>query len=102
MRVRLTRQARRDLFAIWNHIADQSSSTADALLRRLAQRYQQLSSFPYRGMPRPDLLPRVRMLVVERWLVFYLVKPDAVLILRIVDGARDLSSISIVPDEKEP
>ena len=39
------------------------------------------------------------MLVVERWLVFYLVRSDAVLVLRIIDGTRDLSAISIAPDQ---
>lgn len=101
MSVRLAPQARRDLFAIWHHIADQSPSAADGAVRRIEQRYQRLSDFPYLGTARPDVLAGVRMLVIERWLVFYLVKPNSVLILRIVDGSRDLSNIPIVPDEDE-
>lgn len=99
MRVRLTQQARSDLLAISDHLTEQGGSSADAVLRRIAQRYKQLSLFPNRGTPRPDLLAGVRMLLVERWLVLYLVGRDAVLILRIVDGARNLSAISIAPDE---
>lgn len=82
MRVRLTPQARTDLLTIFDHIADQSSKgTANTVLRRIAKGYQQLSLFPHRGTARPDLLAGVRILVVERWLVLYLVKNDAVLIL---------------------
>jgi toxin ParE1/3/4 len=101
MRVSLTSKARRDLFAIWHHIADQSPSAADGVVRRIEQRYRRLSFFLYRGTARPDVLAGVRMLVLERWLVFYLVKPDSVLILRIVDASRDLSNVSIVSDEDE-
>jgi len=71
MRVRLTRQARSDLLAISDHLTDQGRGNADIVLRRIAQQYDQLSLFPYRGVARPDLLAGVRMLVVERWLVFY-------------------------------
>ena len=99
MRVRLTRLARSDLLAISDHLTDQGHSNSDAVLRRIAARYQQLSLFPNRGAPRSDLLAGVRMLVVERWLVFYLVRSDAVLVLRIIDGTRDLSAISIAPDQ---
>lgn len=99
MRVRLTLQARRDLFAIWHHIADQSSVAADAVVRRIARRYLRLSAFPHRGVARPDLHSHARMLVVERWVVLYRVQSEEVLIVRIVDGARDLSRLSMPNDD---
>jgi len=98
MRVRLTQKARSDLIAISDHLTEQGSANADTVLRRIAGRYQQLSVFPNRGAARPDLLAGVRLLVVERWLVFYLVKPDAVLVLRIVDGAQDLTRLVLPPE----
>lgn len=101
MQVRLTPQARLDLFAIWHHIADQSQGAADAVVRRIAQRYQRLSSFPHRGVARPDLHSDARALVIERWIIFYRVRSDVVQVVRIVDGTRDLSNISIAPDEDE-
>ena len=99
MRVRLTRLARSDLLAISDHLTKQSEADADSVLRQIAQRYQQLSLFPNRGTPRSDILAGVRMLVVERWLVLYMVGPDVVVILRIVDGSRDLSRLSVPNDD---
>ncbi|MBC7580568.1 MAG: type II toxin-antitoxin system RelE/ParE family toxin [Tardiphaga sp.] len=99
MRVRLTRLARSDLLAISDYLTQPSEAGADSVLRRIAQRYQQLSLFPNRGTPRSDILAGVRMLVVERWLVLYMVGPDVVVILRIVDGSRDLSRLSVPNDD---
>jgi toxin ParE1/3/4 len=101
MWVRLTPQARRDLFAIWHHIADQSLSAADAVVRRVEQRYLRLSDFPDRGVPRPDLHIDARALIIERWVILYRVLSQEVQVVRIVDGTRNLPDISIVPDEDE-
>jgi hypothetical protein len=35
------------------------------------------------------------MLVIERWLALYRIEQDGVQIVRIVDGARDLTKISL-------
>lgn len=101
MRVRLTSQARNDLLQIWDYI-DRSGSgerVADRVLRRLDTRIRQLADFPNRGVIRSDLDIDARMLVIERWVVFYRVLPNGISISRIIDGARDVSRISLPSDD---
>lgn len=42
---------------------------------------------------RDDLLPGVRAWAVGDYLIFYRIEPDAVEILRILHGARDLDEL---------
>lgn len=49
-----------------------------------------LSDHPQLGTPRPEIDAQARMLVAKRWLLFYRVEPDAITVVRIIDGVRDL------------
>ena len=96
MRVRLTQKARSDLIAISDHITEQGSVNADTVLRRIAGRYQQLC-FSKSGCG-PTRSSRRRPHACRRAMArFYLVKPDTVPVLRIVDGAQDLSKLKLPP-----
>ncbi|MBI5323187.1 type II toxin-antitoxin system RelE/ParE family toxin [Bradyrhizobium sp.] len=94
-RVRYTHQARTDLIDIWIHIATDSQATADRCLERIESRCRDLADFPALGPERPDIAPDARMLVIDRWLALYRIEDDNVRIVRVVDGARDLTRISI-------
>ena len=94
-RVRYTYQARADLIDIWMRIANDSQATADRCLERIEARCQELAAFPALGPERPDIVPDARMLVIERWLALYRIEGDDVRIVRVVDGARDLTRISM-------
>ncbi|ABD87770.1 type II toxin-antitoxin system RelE/ParE family toxin [Rhodopseudomonas palustris] len=93
--VRYTRKARQDLIDIWRHIAAESPATADQCLDRIEARCKQLAAFPEIGRERRDIAPDARMLVVERWIAIYRVVEQGVQIVRIVDGARDLSRLAL-------
>lgn len=79
------------------HIAANSLATADRCLERIEARRRDLIAFPALGPERPDIGPDARMLVIDRWLALYRIDGGDVQIVRVVDGARDLSSISM-PD----
>lgn len=49
-----------------------------------------LADFPELGRSRVDLRPGVRAWVIGSYVLFYEVEADAVLILRILHGARDI------------
>ena len=89
-----TKEAREDLLDLWGHIAaDRSENFADRILDRITEACDVLADHPELGRARPEIDPEARALVVERWLALYRLKPDGPQIVRVVDGARDLSRI---------
>lgn len=93
--VRHTKRARQDLIDIWLQIAIRDEATANRVLDAIAARCAQLADFPKMGRSRSDIAPEVRALVIERWLALYRLVPGGVQIVRIVDGARDLSRLAL-------
>ncbi len=98
MRLRYTDSARSDLLDIWLLIASRDVSTAEAVARKIGTRCARLAQFPRSGRARPEVAPDIRSLVVERWVVLYRVAQGHVDIVRIVDGARNLSDLDL-PNE---
>ena len=96
--VRITKSAERDL----NRAADyiefslKNPSAADSLIDEAEKAVSSLSHMPER-CPRPRDLALAakgyRCLLVEKYLVFYVVAGDTVQIRRIIYGRRDYSSL---------
>lgn len=86
-----TNKARQDLLDIWRYIAVQNPIIADKVFDRLENACQPLRHSPHLGRLRPEIGENVRCLVIDRWLVLYRVIKVGVEIVRIVDGARDLT-----------
>jgi toxin ParE1/3/4 len=91
--VRRTRRAEADLVDIWIYIAADSPAAAERVIRRLEAAEGRLAQFPEMAPLREELLPGVRAWAVGEYLIFYRVDPDAVEILRILHGARDLGDL---------
>lgn len=94
MKVRLSRQASADLEGIADWIATDNPSRAFTFVQELRQRCTTLSEHPRRfpvatEQSRSDL----RKMTHKRYIVFYRVHGDSVEIVRIVNGARDLSAL---------
>lgn len=90
---RLTPLAEADLRAIWQTIAHDSQTAADALLIRLLARLDLAASQPLMGMARPELSPTARLLVEGSYIVIYEPAPFGVLAVAIVHGMRDPQSL---------
>ena len=89
----ITKQARRDLLEIWEHIADDNPSSADRLLDMLDARINRLAEHPFLGPARPDIRRDLRYLVCDNYLVLYRVLDDVVEVVRVLHGARNLTAI---------
>ena len=97
--VRFTSQAREDLLEIWVYVTTHSSETiADRVYDAIERSCRRLSDHPQVGRVRPEIHQQARSLVVERWLVLYRAVEDGVEIVRIIDGARDLTAIDWAHD----
>lgn len=100
IRVVWSPQAREDLLAIYVDIGLDSITAAERIYAVLLERAQQLRQTPRMGMRRPEIAPSTRVLVEGSYLILYQTQPDtdegpleAVEVVRIVHGHRDLSRI---------
>ncbi len=92
-KVRRLAKARADVDEIWFTIALDSDRAAERVIKRIAEAEDRLADFPELGAPRPDISPHARHWPVGDYLILYRIASDAVEIVRIVHGARDLSDL---------
>jgi toxin ParE1/3/4 len=91
--IRRTAQARVDLIEIWLYLGERSPAAADRILDAIERLFRMLASHPLIGRERPELSPGIRSFVVMSWVVSYRAQPDAIEIVRVLHGARDLDAI---------
>jgi toxin ParE1/3/4 len=95
-----TPRAEEDLFEIYTFIALDNPGAADRVLLQLQSGIEALALNPFLCQRRPDIAPSARILVEHPYLVLYETHPDygedpvsEVVIVRIVDGRRDLNNL---------
>jgi len=95
-----TPRAQEDLIEIYLFIGVDNRTAADRIFEGLRSRVQSLIHYPRLGVRRPDIRPSTRLLIEGTYLILYETRPDkdegpieAVEIIRIVDGRRNLSNI---------
>lgn len=89
-RILLRPRAKADLAEIWDYIAEDSETRADAFIEAIDQKLQLLSERPNMGRSRAELLEGVRSVSVGRYVIFYAPLKDGVDVVRVLHGARDL------------
>ena len=84
--------AAQDAAEIWAYIADDNLSAANRLLARLDRTFQLLSTQPLIGQAVENIAPHLRFIPIGSYLIFYRAIDDGVEIVRILHGARDITS----------
>jgi toxin ParE1/3/4 len=92
-----TSRAEEDLIEIWLYVAQDNPAAADRLLDRIDDKLRQLSIMPSSGVPRDDLLPGLRHLLIGSFLAFYRSDEMVVTVLRIMHGRRNITAEDVVP-----
>lgn len=90
--VRLLAIAEQDLVKLVSYLAAENPQAASDTLDHIEARLQTLTSHPFAGRipDAPELTALgYRVLIIDNYLVFYKVKDKAVLVHRILHGARD-------------
>lgn len=91
-----TPRARRDLFEIWDYIAEDNPEAANRVAQAIVLACDLLSNSPLAGKVREDLAPLpLRFWLVHPYVNYSLVydpESEPLRIIRIVHGARDLPS----------
>lgn len=80
-----------DLYGIFDYIGQDNPLAAAALLDKIDNSISYLAANPYLGVIPKDTRLRnkgYRMLIVEKYLVFYVIKSKTIQIRRIIHGAR--------------
>jgi len=103
-RLVLTPRAGRELDGILDEIAEEAGvATARRWGGRIDDQLRRLRDFPFAGMADQDL-PGHRRLIIAPYVVIYrVIEPDNVFVLRVLYGRRDLASIlkSDLPPEDD-
>ena len=93
-------QARADLIDIYLLIGLEQPAAAERYLDRIETRLELLRSQPRMGVRRSDIRPSVRMLVETPYVLLYRTIPDsdegpvdAVEVVRVIDGRRNLHGL---------
>jgi len=91
---RLTTPAIRDLEEIADYLATQASLTkAEHFLAQAEQKFVKIARFPNLGRRRDEVLPGMRSLPLDNYLILYAPSAAGVDILRVVSGYRDLPAL---------
>jgi toxin ParE1/3/4 len=90
----LSQPAIRDIEDIADFIASQQSlQQAEEFLAKLDDKFARMIQFPNLGRPRDEILPGMRSLAVDSYLIFYAVTASDIEILRVVSGYRDINAL---------
>lgn len=82
-----------DLIEIWDYIAEDSETRADAFIDAIDRKFHAIAERPNMGRPRAELSEGLRSFPIGRYVIFYRPIPDGVEIVRVLHGARDLDTI---------
>ena len=88
-RVRVTRDAERDLDEIWLYIARNNVCAANRLVDELTNRFALIGSSPEMGRTRGELKPGLRSHPVDNYAIYYRETRAYISILHVIHGSRD-------------
>lgn len=89
-----TPRAEEDLIEIWARIAGDNPAAADRQLDLFEARFRALAATPLMGAAREDIAVGLRCLPVGRYVIPYRCGSDAVEIVRVIHGPRDLDRLA--------
>ena len=84
--------AKAQLQDIHTYIAETSEAYADAMIRRMLERIEQIEMFPLSGRSVPEYgHEQIREIIVRPYRVIYHLRPDCIEIIAVVHGRQDIS-----------
>lgn len=92
-RLRVRPRAAADLDGIWLHIAREDIAAADLLIDHFTEIFRLLVRNPHMGAATPELADGLRRFPVRDYVVFYTVGTRAVVVERVLHGARDIETL---------
>ncbi|MGH2508315.1 MAG: type II toxin-antitoxin system RelE/ParE family toxin [Ktedonobacteraceae bacterium] len=93
MKLIVSPEAREDLREIEEYIAQDNPQAAVDFVGRLTDRFAELVEFPGSGRRRDDIRIGYRSVSVKDYLIFYRVSGEAVEVMHVLHGRRDLPKL---------
>lgn len=88
-----------DLHEMWSYIAINNEERADALYETFEQKFRMLAECPFMGRLRHELEKNLRSFPAGNYIIFYRIRKNALEIVRVLHGKRDLEEIFGLDDE---
>jgi toxin ParE1/3/4 len=93
MQLKFTHQSLQDLDDIWDYIAQENQDAADGFIDMLREKCRMLSETPEMGRERPEISNGVRSFPVGSYQIFYQIRNNALIIVRLLSGYRDIPAL---------
>ena len=90
MQIFVLERAKRDISETFSFLASRNEAAADNFIRAIDAKLAHLARFPFIGRERSSLSPGLRSLLVGTHLIFHIVEPERISILRVIDGRMDV------------
>ena len=92
MKIFISDQADADLLQIDRYLTERNPAAADALIRDIDRKLENLTRFPFIGRDRSILVQGLRSILTGPYVIFYAVEADRIIIVRVLDGRRDIDA----------
>lgn len=91
----MTEAAEADLAEIWATLAIEASEhVATRFVATIEETFEPLRHFPLSGPAREPLAPGLRITFRSPYAIYYKPLTDAVVIIRVIHGARDIAAVA--------
>ncbi len=91
---RLTEPAIQDIEEIADYIAKQGGlEQSERFLSKLDAKFAKITQFPNLGRRRDEILPGLRSLTIDDYLILYMLTEQDVEIFRVISGYRDILAL---------
>jgi toxin ParE1/3/4 len=88
--------AEEDLLGIWSYLRREATeAVADTKVRAIRRAYQWLRTLPFSGRDRGDLVPGIRSILPNPYVIFYRVRNATVEIVRVLHGRRNIEAVFV-------
>jgi toxin ParE1/3/4 len=92
MKIVISEQADADLLQIFQYLAERNPNAAGAIARDIDGKFRNLCDFPFIGRERSSLAHGLRSIVAGIHVIFYIVERDRIVVVRVLDGRRDIDA----------
>ncbi len=89
----LSQEAIHDLDEISSYFAKVSIEAGERFVKRFADKCRNLIKFPSMGRSYSEIMPSLRGVPLEGYIILYQVKGEEIEVVRVVSGYRDLDSL---------
>lgn len=92
MKIIFSEQADSDLLQIHTYLAARNKVAAGALANLFNSKIGSLAHFPFIGRERSIFARGLRSIVADNYVIFYRIERENILIVRVIDGRRDIDA----------